>query len=207
MTSVQSGQVPRSPLPILRAALTGDLLQQPFVPLCGRAGSPQSEGTRRRIGIAWASIDKGRTLIRAKSIPPEEFRTIIDGIDAAFISFQRHPKQAESNIIFDKIAPRTIPEDVINATDQTLLVNDILGLDCIVTISTTTAHIAASFGIPVILLAAQRKSQQWFWRAQAEHGACLYPTVHVLIGQGEKGDWWQQCLAPAKAKLSDLLSN
>jgi ADP-heptose:LPS heptosyltransferase len=79
-------------------------------------------------------------------------------------------------------------------------------LDCMVTISTTTAHIAASAGIPVVLLAAKRPHQQWFWRAQKEHGKQFYPSVQVVLGSSaEKKTWWSECLEPAKqAPLGEI---
>ena len=102
-----------------------------------------------------------------------------------------------------------VPDDVLDTNNEAsgdTLVREICRLDCMVTISTTTAHLAGAMGINVILIAAERKGHQWFWQVQAEHQRPFYPTVKVLLGEGETGKWWEHCLAPADALLEALRS-
>ena len=122
--------------------------------------------------------------IREKSIPLERCLSILDDVDAAVISFQRELEESDRKTLLGRFEQCTliISDSKLNATDQADLVSEIRGLDCMVTISTTTAHIAACLGVPVVLLAARREKQQWFWRAQAEHNKCFYPHLDVILG-------------------------
>jgi ADP-heptose:LPS heptosyltransferase len=98
-----------------------------------------------------------------------------------------------------------LPEDVLDAkTPEALdrLVQEISQLDYIVTISTTTTHIAAALGVAVQLIAAERKHQQWFWRVQANHQRSLYPTVRVHLGTGDKNGWWEKSLESLRRAVS-----
>lgn len=192
----------RPPLAILKSALTGGLLDLPFAEIAANATHPKSSRAKPQIGIAWASIDKRDHPIGDKSIPLSDFLPLLGEVDADVISFQRKLRPHDRDKLQDAFKTRcTIFDDnELDASDQTCVVDAISGIDCMMTISTTTAHIAACLGIPVVLLAARRKGQQWFWRAQEEHKKYFYPNVNVILGSvtGDTGDWWQSCLEPAK---------
>jgi hypothetical protein len=174
----------RPPTALLKAALIGPLLDHAFmriqVPSCSQAGG-------RRLGIAWASIDKRGTCIPEKSIPLSVFARILGkavALPADVISFQREMSEetrGEFRGLFGAPPTEPRPDD---------LAKEIASLSCMLTISTTTAHIAACLGVPTILLAARRNGPQWFWRAQGDHGRCIYPTVRVILG-GDGDDWWR----------------
>ena len=188
----------RSPLAILAAALTGDLLQKPVEMIDAGADKPKHRGEPCRIGISWASMKKNGKQICDKSIPLEEFLSILGDVDAEIISFQRKLDEDDCNKLNDRYRGRfsTLSNNELDAMDQSVIVGKIRGLDCMVTISTTTAHIAAGLGVPVVLLAAKRPWQQWFWRAQKEHGKCFYPQTDVVLG-GTGSKWWKGCITPA----------
>lgn len=200
------GKEGRSPLAILRHALMDNLLDKPFIPLGPEGRRSQTTNRRPRIGIAWASIDKDKK-IPGKYVSVEDFISIIDDIDGEFVSFQRKREIADPEDLILKFGAKVISDEVLDANNESsldTLLKKIRQLDCMVTISTTTAHIAASLGIRVELIAAERKGQQWFWQAQAKHQRCFYPTVQVHIGNGETGDWWQRCLESVRSSLSSL---
>lgn len=200
----------RSPLAILRHALTRNLLNLPFVPIKVDAEYKRPVTAHPRIGLAWASIDNGKP-IRDKSVNYERFLKIIDGLDVKVISLQRGLQQDsdDKEEVIKRFGPNCtfLCDSILEAPDQTEVVKAICSLDCMVTVSTTSAHIAACLGIPVVLLAKRRKGPQWFWQVQKDHGKCLYPTVHPILGDIEgDGDWWTDCIEKAKREVNDVLS-
>jgi hypothetical protein len=183
-------------------ALTSDLLTSEFIPLNTSAQAARSQDQRPRIGIVWASIDKKP--IKKKSVPVKEFLNTLAGVEADFVSFQRKLQVADPDCLLRKFGARVVADDVLDAKNQRCLDNlmqEIRQLDCMVTTSTTTTHIAGSMGIRVELITAERAGQQWFWQVQANHRKNFYPTVTVHLGNGEIGKWWERCLEPVKTSI------
>jgi ADP-heptose:LPS heptosyltransferase len=82
----------------------------------------------------------------------------------------------------------------INKLDHIDNFNDIDSLsalisacDVVVTVSNSTAHIAAALGKPTLVLLPKASSTFWYWHRQTEHSP-WYPTVR-LIRKDELGDW------------------
>lgn len=196
----------RSPLAILRHALTGRLLVKPFIPLSPAHSRHSARTDRRsRVGIAWASVDDNYQLIPEKSVPLDQFLGSLAGISADFVSLQRNLKAADPDGRLVEFGATAIPDAILDAKTRDFLdalIHEIRQLDYIVTISTTTTHIAASMGIEVELIAAERRGHQWFWQVQANYQRCFYPTVQVHLGNGETGRWWERSLE----SLGDSLS-
>lgn len=196
----------RSPLAILRQALVGELLDEPFVPLASPMYiAPSLVNRRSRVGVAWASVKNGRP-IPGKCVPVESFLGALDDIDADLVSLQRDLAAADPLGVAVKHGVEPIGDEILDAktpASSEALVEIIQGLDLLVTISTTTTHIAAAMGKRVQLVVAQRQGHQWFWQVQASHGKCFYPTVKVNLGDGEKSkDWWHRSLESVRASLS-----
>lgn len=196
----------RSPLAILRRALVGELLDEPFVPLASPLNmAPSLVGRRPRVGIAWASVQGGKP-ITGKCVPVESFLGALDEIDADLVSLQRDLRAADPLGLAVKRGVQPIGDEILDAKSSAsseALVEIIQGLDLLVTISTTTTHIAAAMGKRVQLIVAQRHGHQWFWQGQASHGKCFYPTVKVSLGDDEKADdWWERSLESVRASLS-----
>ena len=195
----------RSPLAILRQALVGKLLDEPFVPLASPGGAASSTLDHRpHVGIAWASVSRSGP-IAEKSVPVDRLLTVLTGIDADLVSLQRKLSVADPQDLARKRGVHLIDDEVLEASTPSAveaLVKSILGLDFLVTISTTTTHIAAALGTRVELIVAEREGQQWFWRVQASHGKRLYPTVRVHLGDGREEDWWERSLQSLRATLS-----
>ena len=87
------GHGARSPLAILAAALTGDLLALPFSPIETAARAKQRDD-RNRVGVAWASVNESNKPICEKSVPLCIFAKILHHIDARVVSFQRNLNEA-----------------------------------------------------------------------------------------------------------------
>ena len=198
----------RPPLAILRQALTGKLLEKDFKPLEPECQRSQQNRYRPRIGITWASINNGNP-IPEKSVDLDQFRNILHGLNGDFVVLQRKLATGDAANLTQALGARIVPNEVLDAKCQSsldALLAEIRQLDCLVTISTTTAHIAAALGIKVVLIAAQRKGPQWFWDVQANHQKCFYPSVAVHVGKGKTNDWWKTCLEPARLSLSNIIS-
>ena len=158
--------------------------------------------------MAWASITNNHR-ISEKSVPLKQFLDICAGIKADFVSFQRELEVADPDCLLRKFGVRTIRREVLNAESQSFLeelIDEMRQLKCLVTVSTTTTHIAASLGIRVELVAAERKGHQWFWQVQANHNKTFYPSVNVHIGNGESGQWWEKSLGSANDSVSRYLN-
>jgi hypothetical protein len=192
----------RSPLAILTHALTGNLLELPFASVGGGTDLPYQVRETPLIGIAWASVS-GETAIPGKSILFEQFLSIFEGVGAQVVAFQRKLGDQDYERLRDRFSGRcsALSDGTLHAPDQTSVIREVRKLDCMVTISTTTAHIAASARVPVVLLMARRPHQQWFWRAQQEHSKQFYPSVQVVLGSSNERNWWSECLEPAKQAL------
>lgn len=195
----------RPPLAILRQALMGNLLDEPFVPLASPgAAAPSKIDHRPRIGIAWASVSRSR-VISEKSVPVDRFLDALTGVDAELVSLQRKLSDADPHGLARNRGIHLIEDEVLDASTPSVvgeLIKSIQGLDFLVTISTTTTHIAAALGIRVELIVAEREGQQWFWQVQARHGKCFYPTVKVHLGDGRREGWWKRSLQSLGAALS-----
>jgi ADP-heptose:LPS heptosyltransferase len=183
-------------------------LNIPFVPIETGIPLPQFSRSKPRIGIAWESRNNFGSVDKEKSIPLEDFLDILGkDIETEVISFQRKLSKTENAILHARF-PRhctIIPADVLDAENQADVVKEIRNLNCMVTISTTTTHIAACLGIPVILIAAKRHGNQWFWRAQHEYGKCFYPSVGVILGASGTS-WWKGYLESARSQFLSRLS-
>jgi hypothetical protein len=89
----------RSPWAVLKQALVGELLSQPFVPLATEASRGEGSGSRTRIGFAWSSRNgKGVEISEEKSMPWQRFVRLFDGVDSEFVSFQREASEEENGL-------------------------------------------------------------------------------------------------------------
>lgn len=195
----------RPPLAILRQALMGELLDKPFVPLASPGAAALSRIDQRpRVGIAWASVS-GSGPIAEKSVPVGRFLDELTGIDAELVSLQRKLSDADPHGLARNRGMYFIEDEVLDASTPSAveaLIKSIRGLDVLVTISTTTTHIAAALGIRVELIVAEREGPQWCWQVQARHGKWIYPTVRVHLGDGRKEEWWERSFQSLRAALS-----
>lgn len=123
-----------------------------------------------------------------------EFLSAFNGVRGEFVSLQRKNHIADPEGLLRTLKATVVPDVVLNAKNQNELIETIRKLDCLVTISTTTAHIAASLGVKVELLAANRVGHQWFWQVQANYQRCFYPTVRLHLEDGTAVEWWKGCL-------------
>ena len=61
-------------------------------------------------------------------------------------------------------------------------------MDCVVTISNTTAHTAGALGIPCALLLPKHTGRHWYWFRTETDQCAWYPSVTVFEVDPER-DW------------------
>ena len=77
--------------------------------------------------------------------------------------------------------------EIDNFNDLDGLAALISACDMVVTVSNTTAHLAAALGKPVIVLLSFSPSLLWYWHLERSDSP-WYPTVR-LLRQDQNGNW------------------
>lgn len=78
----------------------------------------------------------------------------------------------------------------------------IAGLDLVVTVSTTAAHLAAALGIPTLILLPDERGQLWYWGHTGDRTP-WYPQVRIC--RGELGESVESLVARAQPALQAML--
>lgn len=140
------------------------------LPFCLGAGgdlmtAPYLRATVRagsgRVGIAWRGNAR-----------PDPNRSLPRGVAAALLALPG--------------AMSLDPEDT-GVADFQETAEVIAGLDLVVSIDTSVAHLAGAMGKPLWVL-HQRRPPEWRWRTDAVGRSVWYPTARVMT-QETQGDW------------------
>jgi hypothetical protein len=94
-------------------------------------------------------------------------------------------------------------EDIDNFNDIDTLAALISACDIVVTVSNTTAHLAAALGKPVIVMLPSSPSLFWYWHID-RNDSPWYPSA-VLLRQTQPRDW-QDVIATGTQALSEFAS-
>jgi tetratricopeptide (TPR) repeat protein len=140
-----------------------------------------------KIGLVWAGnprehMANAHLLDRRRSLPLEAFRPLLTREDVTFISLQKGDKAAqiaEQGLTDRLIDPMNKVQDFM---DTAAIVE---GLDLVITVDTSVAHLAGALGKPVWILS--RYDACWRWLCNQETNP-WYPTAR-LFGQDAPGDW------------------
>ena len=92
-------------------------------------------------------------------------------------------------------------DDIDNFSDIDGLAALIQACDIVVTVSNTTAHLAAALGKPVLVLVPAGSSLFWYWHID-RNDSPWYPSA-VLLRQAHDGDW-STAIATARAALAEF---
>jgi ADP-heptose:LPS heptosyltransferase len=72
-------------------------------------------------------------------------------------------------------------------TDVDSAISQVAAMDCVITSSNTTAHLAGAQGIKTLLLVPANRSRLWYWHRVYEE--CLwYPSIRYAV-QDRDGRW------------------
>jgi Flp pilus assembly protein TadD len=132
-----------------------------------------------RIGLVWAGSPRGG-LDRRRSMGFEDLRPLLQR-PAGFVSLQLGAAAAQWRPPSDAVALNPGAE----LTDFAETAALIAGLDLVITVDTSVAHVAGAVGTPVWVL--NRFSSCWRWLMQRDDSP-WYPTLR-LFRQARPGDW------------------
>ncbi len=131
----------------------------------------------QRVGIVWAD-ERGD---RRHSVPGGALRPLLER-DARFFSLQPEPQRHElAEVGLDKLAT-DLSSDL---TDLTEIAAILASLDLLITVDTTTAHLAGALGRPVWLMLPF--APDWRW-GMAGNATRWYPQMR-LFRQPAPGRW------------------
>jgi tetratricopeptide (TPR) repeat protein len=147
--------------------------------------------TRRRVGLVWSGgfrPDQPELhAVNARRNIPLRVIARLNHPDIDFVSLQKgEPAESELIALKDEVWPGG---NLTNAASDLADFEDTAGLieilDLVISVDTSTAHLAAAMGKPVWLL--NRFDSCWRWLAQREDSP-WYPTLR-LFRQTARGDW------------------
>ncbi len=137
-------------------------------------------------GLSWWSGNPN--IGNEKSIVPALLQPLLELEGLAFANLQYSPTDA------DLQALRTLRPDFLDTIGGVDCFDDLDGLaaviaacDVVVTVSNTTAHLAAALGKPTVLMMPFAVGTLWYW-VPVDRRTPWYPSVTVLR-QSAQGDW------------------
>jgi tetratricopeptide (TPR) repeat protein len=156
-----------------------------------RLGPPD----RRRIGLAWSGRP-AHTNDHNRSVPLKSMLSLLDGIDATFVSLQRDVRPADAEVLGERSDILHFGNDLTNFADTAAL---IANLDLIISVDTSVAHLAGALAKPVWVLLPF--IPDWRWLLDRDDTP-WYPTA-LLFRQDETRQW-EGVIARAHARLREL---
>jgi tetratricopeptide (TPR) repeat protein len=140
------------------------------------------EGPREgpRIGLAWAGSLKHRNDSQ-RSAPLAALAPLL-AHPATWISLQKEIRPADAPLLRTLSGLRQIPEALANFEETAALV---AGLDLVITVDTSVAHLAGALGVPCWILLGARADFRWL---RGREDSPWYPSVR-LFRQPAPGDW------------------
>lgn len=135
------------------------------------------QDVKPRVGINWCG--PGRTGTRRKDIPLEAFSNLINSYPMVdFISVQYGDVKEQVNK-FNLISDHPLKlEDVDQFNNLNAAFSQIASLDCLITSSSSAAHIAGTLGVPCVVILPY--VPLWYWCYSENSQSIIYPSVTLL---------------------------
>ena len=155
------------------------------------AAPPPRQERIRRIGLAWAAgYDSPNG--KARSVPLAALAPLAEIPGLEWHSLQHGPAVAEI-----EVGPwrDSLHDHSADLTDFAATAAIAAGLDLVISVDTSVAHLAGGLGLPLWLLLT--RPCDWRWCAEGEASA-WYPTAR-LFRQAVPGDWTEIVRAVAAA--------
>jgi hypothetical protein len=150
---------------------------------------------RLRVGLAWSG-NPAHGNDRNRSIPLAMLTPLL-GRDAAFVSLQKDPRLADAEL-FAQAAIAPFPTSIADFADTAALIQ---GLDLVITVDTSVAHLAAALGRPTWVLIP--RFPDWRWGTDRTDSP-WYPTLR-LFRQTDFGRW-DEVVAEVGAALDTTIA-
>jgi ADP-heptose:LPS heptosyltransferase len=141
---------------------------------------------RRVIGLTW--ISRNSRVGKQKSARLADFETLLRQPGYRFIDLQYGDTTAERAEIEREFGVRVEHlDDIDNMNDIDGLAALIAACDAVLTVSSTTAHIAGAAGAPTFVMVPFGRGRFWYWFPQRP-ASPWYPRTHVRQ-QGDGQPW------------------
>lgn len=165
------------------------------------SGMDAHSSKKIRCGLSWHS--KNHEFGRDKSLSLEALATLLSSPSVDFVDLQYGDTSAERAELLatHQLSIKKLDE-VDSFHDIDALAALIGACDIVVTVSNTTAHLAAALGKPVIILLPASPSLFWYWHISSTESP-WYPTA-VLLRQTQAGDW-TNVITTANAALAEFV--
>jgi tetratricopeptide (TPR) repeat protein len=150
--------------------------------------------TRPRIGIAWAGRPTHKN-DHNRSIALDALLSLLDGVDATWISLQRDVRAADAALLQNRDDIFHYGEELKTFADTAALVAN---LDLVISVDTSVAHLAGALAKPVWVLLPFIPDWRWLLDRDA---SLWYPTARLFRQDGERA--WNGVLARVRAALRD----
>ncbi len=136
-------------------------------------------------GLSWAS--KNAETGKTKSLALETLLPVLQvpGVDFIDLQYGDTTQERQALAALAGVNVRRL-DDIDNKNDIDGLAALITACDLVITVSNTTAHLAASLGKPVVILLAHH-TPLWYWHLD-EMTTPWYPTA-TLLRQPAPGEW------------------
>jgi len=149
----------------------------PYLPL---AGARRERSARRRVGLVWRA-HRGSGNTASRSVPLAELRPLA-GLPVEWVSLQREVDAAERAILEADFRAEILGDSFGDLRDTADVVE---GLDLVLTVDTSVAHLAGALARPVWVLLPQWGDWRWL---EDRTDSPWYPTA-TLFRQASEGDW------------------
>lgn len=144
---------------------------------------PLEQRSKLKVGLVWRSNSKKRGF--RKSVSLRDLLPLTKLSSACFISLQHEALCEEEQEMLEQAGIYRPEADFFN--DLETLSSWINLCDLVITVSTSTAHIACAMGARTWILLPYRQMQLWYWGTDGEESP-WYPTAR-LLRQPHRGDW------------------
>jgi tetratricopeptide (TPR) repeat protein len=149
-----------------------------------------------RVGLVWSGYAAHKN-DRNRSIPLSTLVPLL-ALDASFISLQKDPRPDDKAVL---LAHRGIVDLTEHLTDFTETAALLAGLDLVITVDTSVAHLAGTLGIPTWILLPYTPDFRWLL---SRDDSPWYPSMR-LFRQGEDRNY-ASVIARVRTALTSLIS-
>ena len=145
-----------------------------------------SGSSQRVIGVSWRSFNNRFT--QQKSMSLVDLASLFNLPDTSIVNLQYGDTAQEihqakdAGCVFNDAVQIDLTQDIDG------LASLIMACDVIVTVSNTTAHIAAALGKKVLLMLPHRIGKLWYWSEVQGGHSLWYPSV-TTFHQTQPDDW------------------
>ncbi|MBL8628562.1 MAG: glycosyltransferase family protein, partial [Rhodospirillaceae bacterium] len=157
-------------------------------------------GSKPLIGVSWKSENPKTG--KFKSVAADQWRELLAGTDAYFVSLQYGDDAADLAVISDGGRVQVFKDpDIDPVADVDHFAAQVAALDFVITVSNTTAHVAGGLNVPVWLLAPQGQGMLWYWFFDGAYSP-WYASMRIFR-QARPGVW-SHALEEIAANLKSL---